>query len=129
MVIFDAKVYVYGYTSQVSTKIDPISLLQEAAQIPHLERGRISILREGPKGPFYNHQCRKNGKNVSRYLPREQVAAVQEAIDGYARFESLIQEYVDLKVDQTRAEIAADSKKRKLPQTPSPSRKPPKSSN
>src|SRR5688572_23872785 len=99
----------------MNAKTDPLSLLQEAAQIAHLERGKISILREGPNGPFYNHQCRENGKNVSRYVPRDQVAAVQEAIDGYARFESLIQEYVDLKVDQTRAAITADSKKRRCP--------------
>lgn len=117
----------YVYTSPVNAKTDPFSLLQEAAQITHLERGKISILREGPTGPFYNHQCRKNGKNVSRYIPREQVAAVQEAIDGYARFEALIQEYVDLKVDQTRAEIAANSKKKRS-HLKSLSRKTPKSS-
>lgn len=109
-------------------KTDPFSLLQEAAQIPHLERGKISILREGPNGPFYNHQCRENGKNVSRYVRRDQAAALQEAIDGYARFESLIQEYVDLKVVQTRAEIAADSKKKKMSPLLSPSRKPSRSS-
>jgi hypothetical protein len=113
---------------RVNAKTDPFSLLQEAAQIPHLERGKISILGEGPNGPFYNHQYRKDGKNVSRYVPREQVPAVQEAIDGFARFESLIQEYVDLKVDETRAEIAADSKKKRTCPKPSPSRRPPKSS-
>ena len=92
-------------------KPDPQSLLQQAAQITRLERGKLSILREGANGPFYNHQCRQDGKNVSRYIPRDQVPAVQEAIDGYAKFEALIEEYVDQIVDKTRGEIAARSKK------------------
>lgn len=96
----------------MNTKPDPQSLLQQAAQIPRLERGKLSILREGANGPFYNHQCREEGKNVSRYVPRDQVPAVQEAIDGYAKFEALIEEYVDQIVDQTRGEIAAHSKKK-----------------
>jgi len=96
----------------MNTKPNPQSLLQQAAQIPRLERGKLSILRESPSGPFYNHQCRQDGKNVSRYIPRDQVPAVQEAIDGYAKFEALIGEYVDQIVDKTRGEIAARSKKK-----------------
>ena len=110
----------------MKTKPDPKILLQEAAQIPHLERGKLSIIREGPTGPFFNHQCRQDGKNVSRYIPRDQAPSVQEAIDGYARFQTLIGQYVDQIVDQTRAEIAADSKKKAHPN--SSSRKTPKSS-
>jgi hypothetical protein len=34
-------------------------------------------------------QAGENGKNVSRYIPRAQVTAVQEAIGGYARFAEL----------------------------------------
>jgi len=104
-------------------------LLQQAAQIPHLERGKLSILREGPTGPFYNHQCRENGKNVSRYVPRDQVPAVQEAIDGYAQFQKLIEQYVDEVVAKTRTEIAAHSKKSPWPHPPSSWRKRRKSSN
>lgn len=96
----------------MKTKLAPQSLLQQAAQISRLERGKLSILREGTTGPFYNHQCRQEGKNISRYIPRDQVPAVQEAIDGYAKFEALIEEYVDQIVDQTREEIAAGSKKK-----------------
>lgn len=99
---------------------DPKVLLQQAARIPRLERGKISILRQGPTGPFYNHQCRENGKNVSRYVPRDQVHSVQEAIDGYAQFQQLVQEYVDQVVAKTRAEIA-DSKKNKRPRSPNSS--------
>jgi hypothetical protein len=109
---------------------NPKILLEEAAKIPHLERGKISILREGPTGPFYNHQCRQDGKNVSRYVPRDQVQAVQEAIDGYAQFQSLIEQYVDQTVEKTREEIARDSKKSSRSRQPnSSSRKSTKSSN
>jgi hypothetical protein len=87
------------------------SLLQEAVQIPQLERGKLCILREGPDGPYYNHQRREGGKNISRYIPREQVPAVQQAIEGYHRFQDLIEQYVDQVVERTRSEIAADSKK------------------
>jgi hypothetical protein len=106
----------------------PHSLLQKAAQIPHLERGTLSIIREGPGGAFYNHQYREDGKKVSRYIPRDQVAAVQEAIDGYRQFDQLIQEYVDQMVAKTRAEIADHSKKNQSPPQNSSSPKTPKSS-
>lgn len=111
----------------VNNNIDPKSLLDQAAQIPHLERGKISILRETPSGPLYNHQTRKDGKNVSRYVPRNQAPAVQEAIDGYGAFQNLVEQYVDQMVDKTRAEIADGSKKKKTP-GPSSSPKMPKSS-
>jgi len=111
----------------MNPKPDPKILLEQAAQIPHLERGKLSIIREGPTGAFFNHQCRVDGRNVSRYVPRDQAPGVQEAIDGYAKFESLIEQYVDQIVDQTRAEIAAGSKKKKSHPSSS-SRKTPKSS-
>ena len=94
-------------------KLPPQSLLQKAAQIPHLERGKLSIIRQGPNGPYYNHQERKNGKNVSRYIPQDQVPAIQNAMEGYAQFQALVEQYVDQVVDSTRLEIAAASKKKK----------------
>ncbi len=98
----------------MKSKPTPLSLLQEAAQIPRLERGKLSIIGEGPNGPYYNHQHRVHGRNVSRYIPREQVPAIQEAIDGYQRFHSLIEQYVDRVVEETRSGIAANSKKKTL---------------
>jgi hypothetical protein len=114
-------VYVYTYTSLVKLKPDLQSLLQEAAQISQMERGKLCVMREGPTGPFYNHQYREQGKNVSRYVPREQVPAVQEAIDGFAKFQGLIEEYVDQVVEKSRGEIAAGLKKKKVrPRSSSP---------
>ena len=103
----------------MTPKSSPLSPLQQAAQISHMERGKISILRQGPNGPYYNHQYRANGKNISRYLPQDQVAAVQEAIDGYAQFQQLVGQHVDQVVTQTRAEIGSGKKKRQSPRTSS----------
>lgn len=47
-----------------------------------MERGSLHIIREGPKGPYYNHQCYENGKHVSRYVPQTEVPQIQEAIES-----------------------------------------------
>jgi len=91
----------------------PQSLIAQAAQIPHLERGKLSIIRRGPDGPYYNHQFPQNGKYVTRYVPGEQVPAVQQAIDGYKQFDRLMERYLDEMIQKTRAEIAAGAKKKK----------------
>jgi hypothetical protein len=93
-------------------KPTPQSLLQEIAQIQHLDRGTVSVLRQGPQGPYYNHQCYENGRNVSRYVPPEQVPDLQAAIGGYHRVQELVAQYVQLLVEKTRAERAASAKKK-----------------
>ena len=108
----------------MTTSLPLHPLLQQAAQIAHLERGSLSIIRQGPDGPYFNHQCRQDGKNVSRYVPRDQVPAVQAALDGYQQFQQCIAAYVDQKVAQTRALIAADSKKKSRPDSRPPLRSP-----
>jgi len=96
----------------MNAKITPQVLLQQIAQIQHMERGKLCILREGPAGPYYNHQTWENGKNVSRYVPRDQVPAFQEAIAGYEKFEKLTGEYSQIIIQQTRAELATGLKKK-----------------
>ena len=96
----------------MNAKPSPQALLQQAAQIQHLERGRLSIIREGPAGPYYNHQYRQQGKKVTRYVPREQVPALEAALQGYREFEQCIEQYVDQMTEKTRAEIAAGAKKK-----------------
>jgi hypothetical protein len=90
----------------------PEFLLQALAQIQRLDRGSVSILRHGPNGPYYNHQSYENGRNVSRYVPAEQVPELQAAIADYQRFQQLVQQYVELLIQQTRAERAAGSKEK-----------------
>lgn len=97
----------------------PQSLLEQMAQIPQLERGKLCVVRQGPDGPYYNHQTWENGKNVSRYVPRDQVPAVQNAIDGFHRFQELSDQYVEVMIEKTRAEIGGVKKKKPRPSSPS----------
>jgi hypothetical protein len=88
------------------------SILNDLGQIQRLDRGTLSVIRQGPQGPYYNHQCYENGRNVSRYVPGEQVAELQRAIEAYHRFQQLVEQYVQLMVEKTRAERAAGFKKK-----------------
>jgi len=78
-----------------------------------MERGKLSVMREGPEGTYYKHQAWENGKNLSRYVASDQAAAVQQAIDGYHKFQELTEQYAQQVIDNTRAELATDSKKKK----------------
>jgi hypothetical protein len=88
------------------------NLLQQIAQIQSLERGKLSVIKESAAGPFYKLQAREKGKNVTRYVPREQVPAVQEAIEGYKQFQALTEQYAEKVITLTRAAVAAGSKKK-----------------
>jgi hypothetical protein len=96
----------------MNTKSSPQSVLHDIAQIQHMERGTLNVIRQGPDGPYYNHQCYEEGKNVTRYVPSEQVSQIKEAIEGYHRFQELTQQYAQLVVEKTRAQREAGSKKK-----------------
>jgi hypothetical protein len=91
------------------------NILQQIAQIQSMERGKLSVIKESSSGPFFKLQARENGKNVTRYIPREQVPALQQAIEGYKQFQTLTEQYADEVITQTRAAIAAGSKKKPSP--------------
>jgi hypothetical protein len=101
----------------------PQFILDQIAQIQRMDRGSLSVIRQGPQGPYYSHQCYEAGRNVSRYVAGEQVADLQAAIEGYHRFQQLVKQYVELMVEKTRAERAAGAKKK----TPRPNSSWPKS--
>jgi hypothetical protein len=96
----------------MNPKPTPQSLLNDIAQIRHLDRGTVSVLRQGPQGPYYNHQCYEGGRNVSRYVPAEQVPDLQAAIEGYRQVQELMAQYVQLMVEKTRAQRTAGLKKK-----------------
>jgi hypothetical protein len=96
----------------MNSKPAPESILQQIAQIQRMEQGTLSVIRQGPHGPYYNHQCYEDGRNVSRYVPAEQVPALEEALEGYRRFQELVKQYVRLQVEKTRAERDAGLKKK-----------------
>jgi hypothetical protein len=87
-------------------------ILTEIAQIQAMERGKLSVMRETSSGTAYKLQAWENGKNVSRYVSPEQATAVQEAIAGYQRYQTLTEKYAELKIQETRAAIEVGSKKK-----------------
>jgi hypothetical protein len=66
----------------------------------------------GPEGPHFKLQAWENGRNISRHVSRDQADAVQEALDGYHKFQDLTAQYAQTVIDQTRAELASHSKKK-----------------
>jgi hypothetical protein len=93
-------------------------LLQDIAAISSMERGKLSTYsfkeRSGLAGPYHKLQTWEGGKNHTRYVPAEEVPAIQAALTGYAQFEQLTEEYANLVIAQTREAIAG-SKKKKSP--------------
>ena len=63
-------------------------LFEKIAQIQRMERGKLTVMREGPEGPYYKLQVWENGKNLSRYVSRDQATGVQAALDGYHQFKA-----------------------------------------
>lgn len=100
------------YTYTMNNPMNPEELLKQMSQIEHMERGKLCVIRQGPNGPYYNHQSWEGGKNVARYVPQDKLAALQEAIQGYERFQDLAAQYTELVVAKTRAEMASGSKKK-----------------
>jgi len=87
-------------------------LFEQIANITRMERGKLTVMRETKEGCCYKLQAWEEGKNVSRYVAPDQADAVQQAIDGYHKFQKLTQQYAKAVIDQTRAELAAHSKKK-----------------
>ena len=100
-------------------------ILQEMNALTCMERGKLCAQSRG-RGhpPFYKLQCWQHGQNHTRYVPAAEVAAVQEALAGHARFQALAEEFVEVTVNQTRRERAADAKKNSRQSTPSATGKP-----
>lgn len=84
-------------------------LLERMAAIERMERGKVCPMAGRP---HYNHQTWQDGRNVVRYVPAEEVASLQEAIDGYNLFRRLAEQYADEIIRSTRQE-RAQNKKRK----------------
>ena len=93
-------------------QISPTQILQQIAQLQRMEPGKLCVIGQGPNGPYYNLQRREKGKNLSLYVPADQVPAVTEHTANYQQFQSLLEQYVQLIVDRTRAERMAGSKKK-----------------
>lgn len=97
----------------------PAVLLAQMAQIHSMEFGRLSEYRRPgrPKdaGTYYRLQIWQDGRNHTRHVRPEELPALQAAVEGYARYCSLSQEYARLIVAQTRAQMEAGIKKKIQP--------------
>jgi hypothetical protein len=89
-------------------------LLERMARIERMERGKICRMAGRAQ---HNHQTWRGGRNVVRYVPADRVASLQEAIDGYALFTQLTEQYADAVIARTRAKRA---------QTPPPKKRRPR---
>ena len=83
-------------------------LLERITAIEWMERGKLCQMTGRP---HFNHQTWRNGRNEVRYVPADEVEALQEAIDGYQAFIALAEQYADEVIRLTRRE----RKKKKHP--------------
>ena len=79
------------------------SLLAQIAQIQCMEPGKLCVIRQGPEGPYFNLQCREDGKPVTRYIPRAQVELAQAHTANFEQFQNLVAEYVRVVAKESRA--------------------------
>src|SRR5258708_8629194 len=76
----------YVYTAAM--KQTPASqILQQIAQIQHMEPGKLCVIGQGPHGPYYNLQCRQQGKTLTRYVPGDQAPLVAQHTPNYQNFQ------------------------------------------
>ena len=93
-------------------QLNPTQILQQIAQIQRMEPGKLCVIRQGPNGPYYNLQCREQGKTLTRYIPADQVEMLSEHTANYQKFQELVGQYAQLIIEQTRAERSAGLKKK-----------------
>jgi Family of unknown function (DUF6788) len=92
--------------------LSPQTLIEQILQIQRMEHGSLSIIRQGPSGPYYSLNSWENGKNQCRYLPQDKVPEVRKAIEGYHQYQQLTEQYAQQIVEQTRAELDIGVKKK-----------------
>ena len=84
-----------------------------------MERGKLSAYsfkeRSGAAGPYHKLQHWQDGKNHTRYVPADELPAVEAALAGYAQYQQLTEQYAQLVIAETRQSIAASKKSKSLP--------------
>jgi hypothetical protein len=96
----------------MNTSLTPQSLIEQILQIQRMEHGSLSVIRQGPNGPYYNLNSWEGGKNLCRYLPQDKVPEVQQAIEGYHKYQQLTEQYAQQIIAQTRAQLNIGVKKK-----------------
>lgn len=94
-------------------------ILAEIARIQSMEFGRLSEYqrpgRAKDSATYHRLQIWQDGRNITRHVRPEELPALREAIEGYARFCALTQQYAQLVVHQTRARLEEGVKKKIQP--------------
>ena len=83
---------------KIPVKAKAKKILVKMVAIESMEVGKLCRMTGRPN---YNLQRWQAGRNQVRYVPVDQVASVQEAIDGYAEFMTLIQEHTEIIIECT----------------------------
>jgi hypothetical protein len=105
--------------------LEKTRLLQQIAAIPAMERGTLSL---HSSGRHYKLQRWQEGRNHTRHVPADELPALQSALEGYAQYRQLTEQYADLVIAETRQNLA-DAKKKSPPRPQSFWRRKKKSSN
>jgi len=105
----------YIYTGAMNPPLTPRSLIEQILQIQRMEHGSLSVIRQGPNGPYYSLNSWEDGKNCCRYLPQDKVPEVQQALQGYHKYQQLTEQYAQQIVAQTRAQLNIGVKKKPQP--------------
>ena len=97
----------------------PNDLLAQMAQIPTMERGKLSTYRRAGRSKnadtYHRLQIWQGGRNHSRHVRPEELPALEAALANYKRYCELSDQYVQLLVDRTRAQMAEGIKKKIQP--------------
>ncbi len=104
----------------MNLSLTPQNLLEQILHIRRMEHGSLSVIGQGPNGPYYNLNSWEEGANQCRYLPQEKVPEVRQAIEGYQQYQQLTREYAQQLVEQTRAQLGIGVKKKPRPNHHSP---------
>ena len=106
----------YIYTApDMNTPLTPQEIIQQILQIQRMEHGSLCVIGQGPNGPYYNLNSWEDGQNQCRYLPQDKAPAVQQAIQGYQKYQQLTHQYAQQVIEQTRAELEIGVKKKPRP--------------
>lgn len=88
--------------------------ITQMAEITRMEPGKLSVIRTGPDGqPYYNLQHREDGRNVTEYIPRDQLPDVRQHIAAYEHFKQLVDEHITEIAKISRKERKSGVKKKR----------------
>ncbi len=102
----------------MDTKLTPESLLQQISQIPRLERGTLVLRVKGLRDLIITTNVMKTAATSPVTSPPNRCQNYRKAIEGYHQVQALMAQYLQLLVERTRSERAADAKKRADTTTP-----------